>query len=146
MDGANLMRTITAAFGEGNIKPLMDAIHNDVVWKSASKQPGLFSFAGSHLNRIGVVEVLAKIANRYTFLRFEPKEIVEQGDLVWGLFDTKLSYRPPHGKPPKKLAIEIAIRWKLRDGKIIEHQAFFDTASMLVQQGVIPDRVSAPDN
>jgi hypothetical protein len=29
----------------------------------------------------------------------------------------------------------MAIRWRLKDGKIIEHQGFFDTASLLIQQG-----------
>jgi len=31
----------------------------------------------------------------------------------------------------------MAIRWQLKDGKIIEHQAFFDTAYLLmVQRGI----------
>jgi ketosteroid isomerase-like protein len=137
MGGAELMRTITSAFEEGDVRPLMAAIHPDVVWKSASKYGGLFSFGGKHMDRIGVVEVLSKIALRYTFTRFRPKEIVEQGDMVWGLFDTKLAYKPPKGRAPKSVTIEIAIRWKLCDGKIVEHQAFFDTASVLVQQGMM---------
>jgi hypothetical protein len=37
----------------------------------------------------------------------------------------------------------MVMRWKLRDGKIVEHQAFFDTASMLIQQGAIPEELNA---
>ena len=32
---------------------------------------------------------------------------------------------------------EFAVRWRLKDGKIIEHQAFWDTASLLIQQGAL---------
>jgi EAL domain-containing protein (putative c-di-GMP-specific phosphodiesterase class I) len=38
-------------------------------------------------------------------------------------------------EPKRNIALEMAIRWRLKDSKIIEHQAFFDTASLLVQQG-----------
>ena len=43
----------------------------------------------------------------------------------------------PVGKSDQNKAIEleVVIRWRLRDGKIIEHQSFFDTASLLIQQG-----------
>ena len=90
MRGENLMRRVTAAFEEGDIKPLMEALHSEVVWKSASKLPGLFPFGGSYKDRVGAVEVLARIATRYTFVRFKPKQIIEQGDCVWGLFDAKI--------------------------------------------------------
>ena len=39
------------------------------------------------------------------------------------------------GEARKTAALEIALRWQLKDGKIIEHQAFFDTAKLLAQQG-----------
>jgi len=40
----------------------------------------------------------------------------------------------PKGKAAESrtLAFEMAIRWRLKDGKIIEHQGFFDTASLLI--------------
>jgi hypothetical protein len=76
----------------------------------------------------------------YTFHRFVPREIVAKGDIVWGLFDADIGYNPKRGKDPaKQVSLEIAIRWKLKDGKIIEHQAFFDTASLLTQQGQGPE-------
>ena len=30
---------------------------------------------------------------------------------------------------------DIFMRWTVKDGKIIEHQGFFDTAGVLMQQG-----------
>ena len=70
----------------------------------------------------------------------KPKEIISHGEIVWGLFEVESDYKPAN-KPrqrPQYIIIECAIRWRVRDHKIIEHQAFFDTASLLVQQGELP--------
>ena len=72
----------------------------------------------------------------YTFYRFKPREIVAKGNVVWGLFDAEIGYKPFVGRDTAKhVCLEIAIRWQLQDGLIIEHQGFFDTASLLTQQG-----------
>jgi hypothetical protein len=38
----------------------------------------------------------------------------------------------------------MAFRWRLKDGKIIEHQGFWDTASLMIQQGSMEKPVSRP--
>ena len=135
MSGEELMRRIATAFTESDLRPLLNALHDDVVWKSASKQEGLFSFSGEYRNRSGVVQVLSNISKDYTFLYMEPKEIITAGDVVWGYFDVKLRY-DAKGKAtgPKIIQLDMAIRWRLKDGKIIEHSAFFDTAHLLMEQ------------
>ena len=66
----------------------------------------------------------------------KPKEVLAEGDVVWGLFDVGLRY-DAKGRASEAINVQLdmAIRWRLRDGKIIEHQAFFDTAQLLLQQG-----------
>jgi ketosteroid isomerase-like protein len=86
MSGETLMRTIVAAFSQSDLQPLLDALHDDVVWKSASKHEGLFSFQGEYRNRAGVREVLSNISKDYTFHHMKPKEVIAFGDVVWGLF------------------------------------------------------------
>lgn len=136
MNHAEEMRKITAAFAKSDLQPLFDAVHDDIVWKSASGQDGLFRFSGAYRKRAGLLIVLAQLAKTYTFYRFDPKEIVECGDIVWGIFDVGLFFGPKGTDEPKKpITLEFALRWKFRDGKLIEHQAFFDTASLLIQQG-----------
>jgi ketosteroid isomerase-like protein len=134
MSGENLMRTIVAAFEKSDLKPLLDALHEDVVWTSASKDQ-FFSFHGTHTGRSGVMKVLSNISRDYTFQHMKPKEVIAVGDVVWGHFDVSLRYEPKgKGIGPKHIQLDMAIRWRLKDGKIIEHQAFFDTAYMLVKQ------------
>jgi len=136
MDGAELMREVVAAFEKSDLQLLFDAIHEDIVWKTASNQVGLFRFGGEYRNRAGLLVLLASLSQEYTFYRFQPKEIIATGDIVWGHFDVGLFYDPKgEGEPRKHMTLEMAVRWRLEGDKIIEHQAFFDTASLLMQQG-----------
>lgn len=138
-DPEQLMRHVVAAFGDGDLRPLMAAIHKDIVWKAASPHTRLFRFGGVHEKREGVMDVTAQIAMEYTFRSFTPREIIARGDVVWGLFEVEAVYEFQTGGPsPKTVKLDIAIRWRLKDGKILEHQAFFDTASLLMQRGELP--------
>lgn len=135
MSGEELMRTVVAAFEKSDIAPLLSALHEDVVWKSASRAGGLFSFQGEYRNRAGVIEVLSHISKDYTFHHMKPREIVAADEVVWGLFDVGLRFDAKgKGAGEKIVQLEMALRWRVRDGKIIEHQAFFDTAHLLAQQ------------
>ena len=139
-DPEALMRTVTAAFEVGDLRPLFAAVHKDIVWKAASPRTNLFRFGGVHRQREGVLDVTAQIAMDYVFRNFKPREIVAKGDVVWGLFDVEAEYEFHSDTPELKLIkLEIAIRWRIQEGKIIEHQAFFDTVSLLAQRGELPD-------
>jgi ketosteroid isomerase-like protein len=135
MTGEELMRTVVAAFEKSDLQPLLNALHNDVVWKSASKYGGLFSFHGEYRNRAGVLEVLSNISKDYTFHHMKPIEVAEIGSVVWGLFDVGLRFDAKGRNTEERIVqLDMAIRWRLKDGKIIEHQAFFDTAHLMIQQ------------
>jgi ketosteroid isomerase-like protein len=138
-DPEKLMRTVTAAFEVGDLRPLFASVHKDIVWKAASPRTNLFRFGGVHQQREGVMDVTAQIAMDYVFRSFKPREIIARDDVVWGLFDVEADYEFHSGVPGlKPVKLEIAIRWRIKDGKIIEHQAFFDTASLLMQRGELP--------
>ena len=59
--------------------------------------------------------------------------ITAKGDQIWGLFEVEALHRTSG----RYVTTDIAIRWTVKDGKIIEHQGMFDTASVLMQQGDI---------
>ena len=135
MDGPSLMCKVVAGFEKSDTGPLAAAMHEEIVWKSANRHDNLFRFNGEYKTRARVIERLTDLFQNYTFHRFEPKEIIAVGDVVWGYFDVVLSFDPKgSGIVSKYVDLEIAIRWRLKEGKIIEHQSFFDTASLLIQQ------------
>src|SRR3954467_9379962 len=94
LDGAELMRKVVAGFEKSDLQPLLDAIHDEIVWKTATKQEGIFRFEGEYKDRRGVLDVLSKISMDYTFHHMRPREILASGDVVWGLFDAGLSFDP----------------------------------------------------
>ena len=91
-DPEELMRVVTAAFEAGDLRPLLAAVHKDIVWKAASPYTNLFRFGGVHQKREGVMDVTAQIAMDYTFRSFKPREIIAKGDVVWGLFDVEADF------------------------------------------------------
>jgi len=129
------MRKVIAGFEKSDLGPLFAAMHDEIVWKSGTQHDGLFRFEGEYKTRSGVSDLLASFSLNYTFHRLVPKEIVAIGDVVWGHFEVALSFDPKgSGVVSKNVDLEMAIRWRLKNGKIIEHQSFFDTASLLIQQ------------
>ena len=140
MNAGALMRTVAQAFEKGDLQPLYNAIDENIVWKSAPTSRADFRFGGEHHGHAGVREVMSILAAEYTFDRFSAKEVVAHGNVVWGLFDAEASYRARGNgtAPARKVRFEQAIRWRVRDDKVVEHQGFFDTAGLLAQQQAEP--------
>ena len=140
-----LMKTVIEAWGEADVGPVRDALHENVVWKSGSScDDNGFVFGGEYRGRDNVIALLSRISTKYYFQRYTAREIVSNGEIVWGLFDIKGSYLQPGGRERdrKLINFESAFRWRIRDGKIVEAQTFFDTAALLVQQGALHVRAA----
>ena len=133
-DSANksLMLSVTAAWKEGVMEPLFAALHPHVVWRATAPRE-FFRFGGTHNGSVGVREYIALHASRYHITQFHPRNVSAKGDQVWGLFEIEARHLPT-GNTVKS---DCSIRWTIQDGKITEHQAIFDTASVLMQQGML---------
>jgi ketosteroid isomerase-like protein len=133
-----LVKNVVQAWGEANLAPTLEALDENIVWKSAATHDdGTLSFGGVYMGKASVITLLAKLSTRYFFQRYVAKEIVSNGEIVWGLFEVHGHYIPPGGRlaDRKPVNFETAVRCKVRDDKIVEVQSFFDTASLLRQQG-----------
>ena len=136
-----LMRRVAAAFERGDLDPLFCAIDENIVWKSAVTIGGSFSFGGVYNKVDGVVELMSGITTEYFFRKFRPREIFSSTEMIWGLFDVQGEYRPLGVGFGRPFEYECAIHWRVKGKKIIEHQTFFDTNSLLRQQSVgLPTR------
>lgn len=130
LSNKNLMLSVIAAFKDSDLAPLFEALHPDVVWKVTAPRE-FFRFGGTHRGHSGMREYTALLFSHYHFVRFEPKTVTAQGDQVWGLFAAEAQHRPSR----RYVKSDISMRWTVKDGKITEHQGFFDTAGVLIQQG-----------
>jgi ketosteroid isomerase-like protein len=131
-DAANkaLMLSVMAAFKEGDLEPLFAALSPDVVWKSNAPKE-FFRFGGIHRGMAGMKEYTAQLAMQYHFLKLDPRSVTAKGDQVWGIFEAEAQHRPSG----RHVRSDLSIRWTITDGRITAHQGFFDTASVLMQQG-----------
>jgi ketosteroid isomerase-like protein len=133
-----LMKDVVEAWGHGDLSPLFAALHDDVVWSSASAEwDERIRSGGTHRGRPEVVALFSKIATAYFLAHCELREIFSRGDTVWGVFNFEASYMPvsaPGALTPKPVKTEILFRWRIQDGKITHAQTFFDTAALIAQQ------------
>lgn len=128
-----LMRSVAQALERGDRRPLFDALDGEVVWTTGVKQKGFFPFGGTYKGARGVEDMLADFSKRFRYRRITPREVTSNGDSVWGIFDVELESTETSSVQgsPAVISTEMAIRWRLRNNKIVEHQAFFDTATLL---------------
>jgi ketosteroid isomerase-like protein len=137
MTPEELMRTVTKGIAANDLRTLMAAVDDNTVWKSAAGTISPFRFGGEYRSRAGIADVTSNIFATYTFLRYDAREIVSAGEIVWGLFDVESLYHPNRDRRDsgKPVRYECALRWRVHNGMILEWQAFFDTLSLLHQQG-----------
>ena len=125
-----LMLSVFAAFADGHLEPLFAAISPEVVWKATAPQE-FFRFGGTYCGTAGMREYTALLSSRYHFTRFAPRIVTASGDQVWGLFEAEALHQPSG----RYVQFDISLCWTVKGGKITEHQCFFDTAGVLMQQG-----------
>ena len=137
-----LIKRVVEAWGQADIGPIRDALHDEVIWKSASTMKSRrFRFGGTYMGRAEVISHLSKLSTAYFFSGYDAKEIVSRGEIVWALFNVRGIYRQPGSAVPKKIDFETAFRFCVRDQKIIEGQVFFDTLALLAQQGELHEAI-----
>jgi ketosteroid isomerase-like protein len=125
-----LMLSVLEAVKDGNLEPLFEALSPDVTW-IATAPKDFFRFGGTYHGLSGMKEYTALLFSRYHFVRLQPKVVTAKADQVWGIFEAEVLHQPSG----RYVQSDLSIRWTVKDGKIVEHQGFFDTASVLMQQG-----------
>jgi len=126
----NLMLAVMAGLKSGKLEALFAAIRADVVWKVMAPRE-FFRFGGSYEGMAGVKEYTALLFSDYHLARLNPRTVTAKGEEVWGMFDAEALHRPSG----RYVQFDISLYWRMKDGQIAEQQCFFDTASVLIQQG-----------
>jgi ketosteroid isomerase-like protein len=131
-----LMLGVFAAMKEGDLEPLFAALSSEVVWKATARH--FFRFGGIHRGVAGVREYSALLFSRYHVSRLDARAVTAQGERVWGLFEAEALHQPSN----RYVKFDIFIGWTVKDGRIVEHQCLFDTASVLIQQGELAEEAA----
>ena len=111
-------------FKTGNIQGLLDLCSDEIEWKLPEIEN--VPFAGTRTTRAGVGEFFALVGANQEPLRFEPREIVAQGDRV-----VSLGYYQWRIKATgREFECDFAHVFTIRDGQIVAFQEYTDTAAV----------------
>ncbi|HEY1707604.1 MAG TPA: nuclear transport factor 2 family protein [Rhizomicrobium sp.] len=131
-----LLERILKAYGEGDLERVVSWIDDNVTWM-VHTLPGHYRFGGPRRGHLGMSEVWAMIATYFTMERYDSREIVGEGDVLWSTNELTVLVR----KSGKRVMLRLVNRWEFRDGKVIFCDEYFDTAGALAQQDRIPEEV-----
>lgn len=121
-ENTQIIQNIYAAFGQGNIPAILNALASEVEWV-ADGAPFL-PFAGAYRGPQQVGEFFKKLVEHEEFLAFEPQEFVAQGGTVVALGHVKTRVKATG----KSWESQWAMTWHLQGGKVKKFHDFFDTA------------------
>lgn len=131
-----LVRRFIAAYVQRDHATALELLGENVIW-TLHALPGHFRFGGRWEGMTRVRQGLSMVAADYTIHRYDIVHIVGEGDTVW----TTSRLAATHRMTERPVDFEIAARWKIRDGKIVAATEYFDSATVLTQQGDVPEDV-----
>jgi uncharacterized protein len=112
-----------ANFKSGNIPALLELCADDITWQLPQMEN--VPFGGRRSTRAGVGEFFALVNASEEALRFEPNEIVAQGDKV-----VSLGYYQWRVKTTgREFNSDFAHVFTIRNGKIVAFHEYTDTAA-----------------
>ena len=112
-------------FKSGNIEALLNLMSDDVTW-TLPEMEGV-PFAGNRTGRASVGEFFATVGALQEPLKFEPRELIAEGDKVVALG----SYEWRVIANGREFGGDFAHAWTIRDGKVVAFHEYTDTAACI---------------
>lgn len=112
-------------FITGDIEALLNLFADDITW-TLPEMEGV-PFAGARTGRASVAEFFASVGTAQDSLRFEPRELIAEGDRVIALG----SYTWRVKANGHEFTSDFAHAWTIRDGKAIDFREYMDTAACI---------------
>ena len=119
----NIVEQVYNNFKSGNIEALLNLMSNDVTW-TLPEMEGV-PFAGRRSGRASVGEFFATVGASQEPLKFEPRELIAEGDKVVALG----SYEWRLIANGREFSGDFAHAWTIRDGKVVAFHEYTDTAA-----------------
>jgi len=123
MPHADVVRRIYDAFGRGDVAGILGHLDDDVEWEygvNSTSVPWLQPRRG----RDTVPGFFEALGSAVDFQRFEPKELLESGDVVVALVDLTFTVRAT-GR--QVVEVDEAHIWRFADGRVIRFRHRSDT-------------------
>jgi hypothetical protein len=118
-----IVRQAYSNFKAGNIESLLDLLSDNVSWELPEIQN--VPFAGKRIGRASVGQFFATVGASQETLRFEPRELIAEGDKVVSLG----SYEWRVKSNGRNFGSDFAHVFTIRGGKIVAFHEYTDTAA-----------------
>ena len=134
MPNADVVRGIYDAFGRGDVAAILATLADDVEWEygvNSTTVPWLQPRRG----RDAVPGFIETLLSAIEIHRFEPKELLEAGDLVVAIIDFEFTIRATGRRVVEE---DEAHLWRLADGKVVRFRHRADThQQQLAYEGLV---------
>ena len=110
-------------FKSGNIEALLDLFADDITWRLPEMEG--IPFGGVRTGRASVADFFATVGATQESIRFEPGEMIAEGDrvVVLGSYEWKVI---PTGRNFSGRWVHV---WTIRNGKATDFDEYTDTAA-----------------
>lgn len=115
---------IYAAFGQGNLPAVLEALADDVEWRVDG--PPLIRYAGVRRGRRQVAEFFAALAEAVEMERFEPRRFIAQGDCVVVLGCEQLRVKST-GRTVRDDWVQV---FTFQGGRVAQFREYLDSAAV----------------
>jgi ketosteroid isomerase-like protein len=127
-ENVEIVQRQSRAFNRGDLEEVFALTDPDFEWWDRADDPG----AGVHRGRVGVMEMLAEVAQSIVELRIEPQEFIDAGDFV--VVPVRVVGRGgASGAPFEEHEVQV---FQLRDGKIVELREYREMEEALRAVGL----------
>jgi ketosteroid isomerase-like protein len=122
-ENVSIVTSVYAAFNQGDIETALGLLADDVVWHERDSVDA-FIVGGTHHGRQGVLAgVFAKVPEYFQAFRVEVEQMHNAGDTV--IAESRYVATTRDGGD---FDVAVAHVWTLRDGRVIGHASYPDTA------------------
>jgi ketosteroid isomerase-like protein len=125
MQSSDLIRSLYAAFGRGDVKTILDALDPAIEWTS-NGDGALFPWGGRRSGVAGAASFFQALADTLDFETFEPREFFDADDTVTVLGRTRARVKKSGGV----FDSDWAHIFTLRGGKLGAFREYYDTKSV----------------
>jgi ketosteroid isomerase-like protein len=129
-----VLERILRAYSESDLERVVSSFDENVQWM-VHALPGHYRFGGPKRGHLGMAEVWAMIATYFTIERYECKEMIGEGDVLWATNELTVMIR----RVNRRVMLRLVNRWQFENGKVIACDEYFDTAAALTMQDRIPE-------
>ena len=121
-----LVQTLYAAFGRGDLKTILDNCAPDIAWVS-NGDPKTIPWTGARSGHDGATAFFAALAGAVDFEAFEPRQFFPSGDTTIVLGFTRARHKTGGRAAFDSEWVHV---FTIGNGKLTRFQEFYDTAAI----------------